>query len=195
MARCTVTYSIEVVRAAYRAYFWTRVSSPVQRHSQSAWSIRPIAPPKWKPPQTINMSFGQSPLTERKSLHESRRSLPLRTDYLRSTDRSQDSENLPLHGLPEPHRLSLPSHCRSTGDILRSVDWHSEDLYQDRRQRKQTSASVLPQLWHAYLCRSPTRHGQLRSSSGHAQAKGGTFSESTNLVSLSPTVDRRPSRH
>jgi hypothetical protein len=29
MARCTVTYSIEVVRAAYRAYFLTRVKTPL----------------------------------------------------------------------------------------------------------------------------------------------------------------------
>src|SRR5439155_3524075 len=58
--------------------------------------------------------------------HENRRTLPLRPDHLRSGGRSHGAHHLPLHRLPNAHRLGVPHKYPCAGRAFRAPQWYAE---------------------------------------------------------------------
>ena len=79
-------------------------------------------------------------------VHESRRRLPLRPHPLRGRGRPRQGRDLPLHGLPDAVGLGLPHRRADERGHLQAAVGRAQGLRQDRRERQQAGADVLPGL-------------------------------------------------
>src|SRR5215510_10405779 len=62
----------------------------------------------------------RAPATRRR-MHENRRRMPLRNDHHRRRGRSRENRDLPLHRLPDRHRLGLPRLGSGAGHVIPDV--------------------------------------------------------------------------
>src|SRR5271167_1071740 len=134
------------------------------------------------------------PDKSRKKTDEDRWTLPLRRDHLRGGGRSQRAHHLPLHRLPDTHRLSVSREHPRSGRAFRAPHGHAKELCEDGRKREQTPPRLLRQLRHAHLCLRSRQSAELCLARRYDHAACGLYTAAARLAAFCPALGGRARR-
>src|SRR5688572_10510345 len=137
-------------------------------------------------------ALSETPLS--RSNYESRRRLSLRQHQILGGYRSRRDRHLSLHRLPGAVRQRVQGSGARAAGKSRMERRQAEDLYQDRGERQQAGAGILPRLRHVAL---RGRRGQYRtpgSEARHDQAAGAVEAFEADLASVGSELAARLGR-